>query len=82
MKRKKPRAYRMRINIQNAETTTAWKDSTITLLEFRNGEKYKVVHVVIDRPGTLSFMRDQLDKIEREWRAELERLKPVPPGGF
>jgi hypothetical protein len=77
MKPKKKRHPKsMRIDVQNAEVSCSWKDSTLTLFQYDNGEVSRRVVIEIDGPYAVSNLREQLNKIVANWQSDLKLAAP------
>lgn len=78
MKQKKKRHPKsMRIGVENGEVSCSWKDSTITLIGYGDGEVVKRVVIELDGPYAVSYLRELLDKVVVGWQSDLRVA--VPP---
>lgn len=73
--KRKPRT--LRVEVSDVDTVCSWGNSSITFKEYAEDGVSKKATIMIDRPGTLEYVRDQLNKIEAGWREDLKRLEPT-----
>ena len=53
---------------------TSWAESRL-VFEDSSGADTKEVHIMIDRPGDVAYIREKLNEIEASWRRQLDGIK-------
>jgi hypothetical protein len=69
------RPVKVKIGVYFCEVTTTWNNSTLKFIDQTGDQAKRIVTIEIERPGDISYIREQLAKIESSWRVELDSLK-------
>lgn len=58
-----------------ATVSTSWKSSELILEDNSGDLAPRKVHLRIERPSDIAYLRERLDQIEAAWHKELASLK-------
>jgi hypothetical protein len=61
----------MRIKADLGEVNLGWSNASVVLKQFANGKETRRVTIEVFEPYMLEYLREQLDKIEANWKKRL-----------
>lgn len=70
-KKKRTRVRKLTVGVFHAETSPNWGNSSITIIDGTSGKDIRKVVLKIERPGDLTYLEEQFEKIRAFWKAQL-----------
>lgn len=75
------RRVRVKLGVYHIIASTGWANSELIIEDNTGDVAPRTVHLVIDRPSDLQYIRARLDQIEEAWHKQLAAIKVTPSNG-